>query len=172
MVLALLLPACSETGVQSVNVGDTWPQPGLVDLDGNAVDASALFGKPQLINVWATWCKPCREEMPDLQQLAELVSESGVGVLGLSVDDDPNLVKEFLLKYRIKFPILRAPDRVVLERELGRAIYPATYLIAPDGRVDQLEFGPRPWSDPKLVAYLHAYANGDDIGGWPWAPEK
>ena len=88
LLLAFLLQACSDTAVQSVGVGDIWPQPELVDLNGKAVDPKAVSGKPMLLNVWATWCEPCRREMPDLQRLADAVAGAGVEVIGLSVDDD------------------------------------------------------------------------------------
>ena len=71
---------------------------------GGPAVLSELPRRPTVLNVWATWCGPCRKEMPALQALAGRLKEYGIDVVALSVDDDLKLMEEFLLKYAITLP--------------------------------------------------------------------
>jgi peroxiredoxin len=84
----------------------------LTDLSGNAWTLKALRGKVVLVNFWATWCPPCRKEMPDLQALHNEFKDQGLVILGIS-DEDSGKVKPFIAAQKITYPILLDPGRKV-----------------------------------------------------------
>ena len=88
------------------------PDFSLEDLDGNQVSLSALKGKVCLVNFWATWCGPCRAEIPIFTELHERFSKKGLVILGLSTDRDAYVVKEFREEKKIKYPLLMATEDV------------------------------------------------------------
>lgn len=113
----------------------------LPTLDGQAWDLADQRGKWVVVNYWATWCRPCLEEMPELSALASL--RSHVEVIGLAYEDiEPGAIREFLGRHPVTYPIaiidtLDPPADFPTPRGL-----PMTWLIAPDGRVAQEFLGP------------------------------
>lgn len=111
-------------------------------LDGGVVSDEALRGKVVLVNFWATWCTPCRVEMPLLQQMAERHREAGLVVVGLSRDvGPPSEVEQFLAERGISYPV------AIVGREAERAFggirgYPTSFLIDRAGRVRHKALGP------------------------------
>lgn len=89
-----------------------------------------LAGKKLVINFWATWCRPCREEMPYLQQLSESLDDHEYAIIGISVDDDINLVKEFLLHYGISYPNYLDLDKSLATEKFGVIAFPETILVS------------------------------------------
>lgn len=135
-------------------VGQPFPGIKMMDIDGRPVDTSTFAGQPLVVNFWATWCPPCRAEMPDLEIVHRGFGARGVKVLGLSIDDDPNPVREFRLRVGVTFPLLLDAGRA-LSSALGITSFPTTFLVARDGRVTEVLVGPRPWPDyPGVTALL------------------
>ena len=87
----------------------------LSDIDGRSWTLSALKGKVVVVNFWATWCPPCRKEMPDLQRLYDEFKDRGLVILAIS-DEKPETVKPFIAKAGYTFPVLLDPGRVVNDR--------------------------------------------------------
>ncbi len=137
-------------------VGRPVPPFSLPALDGGLAGPAAWRGRTVVLNVWATWCPPCREEIPSLQRLSDQLGEERFLVVGLSVDRDANLVREFALRYGIDFPLLLDAERAVAEGLLGATGYPLTFLVAPDGRVVERVYGGADWSSPEYVARVRA----------------
>jgi cytochrome c biogenesis protein CcmG, thiol:disulfide interchange protein DsbE len=113
-------------------------------------------GKVVVLNVWASWCDPCREEVPLLQRTHEQIAPKGGLVLGLDTQDASNLAIDFLKERKATFPSLRDRDRSY-GRELGVTGYPETFLIDRKGRIAALQRFPvtQEWLDqhlPKLLA--------------------
>lgn len=97
---------------------------------GPAVQLSALAGRPTVINVWATWCGPCRAELPHFQWLHEAAGES-VRVLGVLYEDDPDGGLAFLQRLGVRFPsVLDSDGELKASRVVG---LPATFFVAADG---------------------------------------
>ena len=111
-------------------------------IDGKLKNLDEYRGKVVLVNFWATWCGPCRIEMPHLARRYDNYRGSGFVLLGVNIDDDPNAAKALAGKLGIKFPVLLDTDtRVVAAYDLNAM--PATVLIDRDGRVRHLHRGYR-----------------------------
>lgn len=124
----------------------------LVGLDGQAHRLSQWRGRRVVLNVWASWCAPCRAEMASLQALAAQLDAARAVVIGLSVDDDLHLVREYLRSAAIRFPVyLQDADRNA-QRALDVRALPATLLVDADGRLQGREEGARDWTDRALHA--------------------
>ncbi len=122
-------------------------------LDGKPAHLSDLRGKVVVLNFWATWCPPCVEEAPSLNQLQQAISSRGGVVLGISVDEDASAYVQFLRTYRINFPTDRDPDRKVAG-EYGSSMYPETYVIDREGNINRKLVGAQNWTSPEMTAYF------------------
>lgn len=128
----------------------------LPDLQGNTVRPSDLRGKVVLINIWATWCYPCRTEMPSMQALYQDYRDKGFEILAISIDvREKEAVIPFVEQYGLTFPVLLDPSNAVGERLLMRGI-PTSYLLDKHGRIAGLEVGPKDWNSKKMRRLLEA----------------
>ncbi|HET7321532.1 MAG TPA: TlpA disulfide reductase family protein [Longimicrobiaceae bacterium] len=106
-------------------------------LDGEPISLEGLRGKVVLVNFWATWCPPCRFEMPGFQRVYEDKKEDGFVVLGVSTDRaGESAVREFLTEHGITYPVTMATGRVV-QSFGGVSAYPTSFLIDREGRIRQ-----------------------------------
>jgi cytochrome c biogenesis protein CcmG/thiol:disulfide interchange protein DsbE len=112
-------------------------------------------GKVVVLNVWASWCPPCKSEMPLLERTHDRIASQGGMVLGIDTQDAPEDALKFLRKKGITFPSLRDRDRGYV-RKLGVSGYPETFLIDRRGRIAALERGPidQAWLDAHLPGLL------------------
>jgi len=117
----------------------------LRSLDGRAVTLPAAYaGRPLLINLWASWCGPCIEEMPELQRFAASQRANGVQVVGIALDD-PAAVRDFLRRVPVAYPILLdAPGPADAGVRLGnpKGVLPYSILVSGDGRLLRQHIGP------------------------------
>jgi len=112
----------------------------LQDLDGNVVSTAQWQGKVVILNFWATWCPPCREEIPILIELAKKYKESLL-IVGVSVDEDsPDDVREFTKAFHMNYPVVMWSHELVSEYG-GVPALPTTFLINKDGRIVQKHEG-------------------------------
>src|SRR4051794_27268493 len=120
-----------------VYAGDASPMLSLRDVNGKPQSLSDYHGKIVILNFWATWCVPCRNEMPMLSKIQKKYQDRGVELLGASLDEDKTqpLISPFAEKYKIPFPLLLGATPEDLKKlNLGEAI-PATAFIDGDGKV-------------------------------------
>jgi peroxiredoxin len=122
-------------------------------LGGETIKLKAQRGKPVLVNFWATWCAPCREEMPAMERLYLKHRERGFVLLAVSVDSDASLVKPFLEKLKITFPVT-VDARMDLANTYGVRALPASFLIDRNGYVAAVALGPRPWDNQAAHALV------------------
>ncbi|WP_282267449.1 TlpA disulfide reductase family protein [Stenotrophomonas sp. PS02298] len=138
-------PLKSATPVQGVRVGELMPSFTLPDLDGMPVKFPDQFkGKPLLINVWASWCAPCIEEMPELARFAARHADTGPQVVGLALDT-PEAVLDFLGNVPVYYPIvIETPGPQDASVKLGNSqgLLPYSVLVDAQGRVLKQKLGP------------------------------
>ena len=119
----------------------------LPDLDGKIPPFSVYSGTALVVNVWASWCPPCVIEMPSLQKLGALFNPRDLRVIGVSVDSDLNLVREFLIRTKLSFPILLDQGNKILRVP----IFPSTFLLRRDHTIAKIIVGEQDWASEKLV---------------------
>ncbi len=137
-------------------VGHLAPDFTLPSLDGQTVRLSDLRGKAVLLNFWATWCAPCRLEMPTIDKAYQEYKSRGLEILAVSLDAGSNsVVKHFMQELKLDFPVLLDPDMEVL-RLYRQFSIPATFLIDKQGIVRHRELGYRDWTDPESRRLLEA----------------
>jgi peroxiredoxin len=122
----------------------------LPDMDGKTHSLAEMRGKVVVVNFWATWCPPCREEMPSMQRVWELTREEGVVMLAVDVGETEETVFPFVAEHGIGFPILLDKDSAVTGRwpVLG---LPTTFVIDPEGRMTYQAIGGRAWDSPPIL---------------------
>ena len=130
-------------GIKPLKPGDQRPDLALDDTEGRTRHLSEWDGRPVLINFWATWCAPCREEMPLLDAFQREQGENGVQVVGIGLDD-PAKIRDWIRARPIAFPILLSqPLGYDLSKQFGNRIsaVPYTVLLDPDGRLQRRHLG-------------------------------
>jgi cytochrome c-type biogenesis protein len=158
VVFAVVLAACSSSELPArVEVGRDAPPYAARALTGDSVSLALLRGKPVLLNVWATWCLPCKEEIPYLQQLHGKYADQGLQIVGVSIDarGDEAKINEFARDFSMTYPIWRDPDERVNARFLAIGV-PSTYLIDGDGILRWKHLGTLRPTSPGFAAALEA----------------
>jgi cytochrome c biogenesis protein CcmG/thiol:disulfide interchange protein DsbE len=153
---ALLLAACGDApGGGPVKVGAEAPAYAAETLDGERAALAQMRGRPVLLNVWATWCKPCQQEVPALEQLHRTYAPRGLQVIGVSIDqgDQEQGIREFLQEFGASYPIWLDPDGEITSAYSTMGV-PNTFLIGPDGRVLWKHVGPVTADDAELVRLI------------------
>ncbi|HEX6587854.1 MAG TPA: TlpA disulfide reductase family protein [Longimicrobiales bacterium] len=134
LTAAALFVACGGADVERVAVGAPAPAYAAPTLDGDTVALADLRGAPVLVNVWATWCMPCREEMPELQAIQDEFGGGGLRVVGVSIDQKRAgaEIRRFIDEHAIAFMILHDPASRVAQT-FRTAGVPETVLIDANG---------------------------------------
>ncbi|MDZ7657517.1 MAG: TlpA disulfide reductase family protein [Sulfurimicrobium sp.] len=139
-MIFLLLALCLAHGVQAADDVSSTPlyQAAFNDLTGQPLALEQFKGKVAVINFWATWCPPCRKEIPDLVEAQELYRERGVVFLGIAVEDNSELVQEFARAYNINYPLVTGKEKgIALMQKLGNQMagLPFTLVLDAQGKV-------------------------------------
>ncbi|VAX01444.1 Thiol:disulfide oxidoreductase related to ResA [hydrothermal vent metagenome] len=161
LLSVFILNACNRN---EFIAGKAFPMSTLQQLmtqNNKTIDIKAKF---LLINFWATWCIPCRKEMPDLQNLSEQLDKNKFIIIGISVDEDKNLMQEFLLQHKIYFSNLNDPKQILAMKKLNIQAYPETFVISPDGIIIKRLTGYHRWSSNKQITILKSlYLNKKEL---------
>ena len=137
-------------------VAEGAPAPAFVfpGLDGRMVDLKAYRGKVVFLNIWATWCPPCRDEMPSMERLYRELKGEDFEILAVSVDTaGAAAVAPFVKKYRLSFPALLDP-RGTTQDLYGTTGVPESFIINREGVIEKIVIGPMDWAAPKVVRYF------------------
>jgi peroxiredoxin len=129
------------------DIGKLAPDFQLPALAGGDQSLASYRGKAVILNFWATWCEPCRQEMPSLEALYQRYKDRGLVVVGVSVDEDEwDSIREFLKLVPVTFPILLDKEQKVTELYETFRI-PETYFINPQGEVAGKVVGPQDYDE-------------------------
>lgn len=128
----------------------------LPDLSGRYHSLSDLRGKIVFLNVWATWCPPCREEMPSMEKLHRSLAGTDFVMLAISEDaQGRDAVEPFVRQLGLTFPVLLDPEGFIPKR-YGVTGYPETFIIDRSGQIIQHLIGPEDWDSDQALAYFHS----------------
>ncbi len=127
----------------------------LEGLDGQPYPLKKLKGRAVFLNIWATWCGPCRDELPSIVALAANPRLKDVAFLCASVDEDPEALRQFVTRTGLKLPVARSTSLPAEFRTVG---IPATFWIAPDGTIRASLVGSSQWDTPENVDALERLA--------------
>ncbi len=171
VALLSVLGACSrkEPVVAHEEEGKPFPVLTLTGLDGGSLSTRAFRGKVLVLNVWASWCPPCRKEMPSLERLSKMLDPKRFAVIGLSVDEDRHLVREFLMQNGITFPNYLDPGLKIVKQTLGIKAYPETFIVAPGGELIRRVMGEQAWDSPGMLQVLEDAYKGKRTTSGTWA---
>ncbi|MGB9628729.1 MAG: TlpA family protein disulfide reductase [Thermodesulfobacteriota bacterium] len=132
----------------------------LKNLEGEIIELKNFKGRVILLNFWATWCSPCKEEMPSMETLYQQFDRKDFTLLAVSVDfEESKNVKKFIEKSGYTFPVLVDPKGKILDLYGVRAI-PTTFLIDQNGLILGKAIGPRRWDTPDVVSLIHLLLTG------------
>lgn len=150
------LTGCSDNKTRTHAVGQPFPLSALKHLKNVRGEKFDFSNKTLLINFWATWCTPCRSEMPDLQRLTDSLDPERYAIIGISVDDDINLVREFMLQHQIRFPIFQDADLWLAAELLGIEAYPDTFIVSPQGTITRRINGIIRWDQNNIKSVFES----------------
>ena len=136
-----------------VGIGGYLREVALDGLNGQEKKFSEFKGKPLIINVWASWCSPCRAEMDSLEQLARRYNGNEFNIIGVSTDDYRKKAEAFIKKTGISFENF-IDHKLLLENMLGANTIPLTVLVDADGRVLHKVRGSREWDSPEIISAI------------------
>jgi len=154
--LALFITACGEKPVATV--GKPAPDFDTLDLDGKVWSLSKLKGKVVFINFWATWCSPCREEMPSMQRLYTKLPKDKFEMIALFNNDKKPAVRKFVSQLGLTFPIL-SDEHNFAGTKYGLTGLPETFIVDKQGVIREKIIGPAKWDSPENVEMLMRYIN-------------
>jgi cytochrome c biogenesis protein CcmG/thiol:disulfide interchange protein DsbE len=131
-----------------------------LDLSGKPSHLSELRGKVVVLNFWATWCPPCKEEAPSLNHLHSYIQSRNGLVLGVAADDDATAFAKFVRDEGLTFPTYRDPStkdqHSPIAESYGTSVIPETYIIDRHGKIARKFVGPQQFDSPQMLAYLDA----------------
>lgn len=144
---------CAKDKEQAAE-GKPAPEFTLNDLSGRPVQLSSLRGKVVLLNFWATWCPPCREEIPSMVRLNQVMQGKPFQMVAVSIDEGgKDAVEAFFRKGGVSLPTLLDTDGAVARR-YGTTGVPETFVIDAKGVILKKVLGPMDWSAPEVLAAL------------------
>ena len=127
----------------------------LNDIDGDQYQLSEYRGQVVIINFWATWCPPCRDEMPSMQSAWEQLEQEGIYMFGINVGEDEDTIFQFTADYLVEFPLLMDSDSSVIKQWPVRGL-PTTFVVNPKGQIIYRAIGGREWDEPALLELVKA----------------
>ena len=147
IALLLMIAGCQPssrpsggTVLTAPAAGDVAPYFELQSLEGERVSLSTFKGKPVMLNFWATWCPPCRAEMPYLQQIYDEWKGRGLALLTIDVGESPSRVRSYLQSNNLSLPVL-LDIRGSVRDKYGVRAYPTTFFIDEDGIIRGMQVG-------------------------------
>ncbi|MBT8397370.1 MAG: TlpA family protein disulfide reductase [Gemmatimonadetes bacterium] len=172
--LVVLIAWLSRETLAPIEVGGPAPDFALVDLQGNPKSLEDYRGSVLLLNIWATWCTPCKEEMPSMQRLYDEVQDEDFRIVAVSIDRAPpdadpqnpvgGKLRAFADSLGLTFTILHDPEGEISTTYQASGV-PESFVLDRDGRVVERIRGPRDWDEPRAVEMIRSVLHpGTDSG--------
>ena len=166
LVAAIIPIGCKPTTTVGLGPGDIPPPFSLTDTKGRTVKLSDFSGKVVLLNFWATWCAPCVRELPDLEKIYQDNASKGFTVVGISVEDSLDQVKEVVAKSGVTYPILLDTDGKIRDRFKVNG-FPESFIVSSEGKLTLFPdpdsgtplvriVGPREWRSDEILKRIFA----------------
>ncbi len=150
LIVTVVAVLTAQHGYSANLIGQAAPDFTLKSLNGGDISLSSYKGKVVLLNFWATWCTPCRDEMPPMNKLYLKYKNNGLVVLAVSTDDSTMVVEKFLIKNHVDFPVLLDTGKTVAKTKYRINAQPTTFLIGKDGTIIKKYFGSVNWMDDTI----------------------
>ena len=125
----------------------------LTDLEDRLWRTEDLKGQPTIVNFWATWCVPCRQEIPSMENAYQALKGEGIQMLAISVAEEADAVERFEVDYPMSFPVLPDPEGTAGQHWPVRGL-PTTFVVNAEGMIVYSVVGPREWDDAELLAQI------------------
>ena len=159
--LPLLMVLHGPASADDVQLTPMAPRPApdltLGDLSGETLELSDFRGKTVVINFWATWCPPCREEMPALQRAWEQLRDDDVVVIGVAVGEQRASVQAYVKQMALSFPMALDPETEVASAWAVKGL-PTTFVVDASGRIVLQAIGERNWDEPAVLHQIRSVA--------------
>ncbi len=155
MLLAFVWVIYDSFHENIVVVGNSAPDFSITADNGRTITPASFGGKLLVLNFWATWCAPCVDEIPSLDQMQQSLAGKGVVVLGISVDKDERQYRDFLGRARVSFLTARDPSNKI-NQDYGTLKFPETYIIGANGKVLRKIISSRDWMDPGMIGDIQS----------------
>ena len=147
----IFLNSCNKNDNRSKpQVGFYAPDFTLESVNGKVYKLSDFRNKVVFVNVWATWCPPCKQEVPSMVKLYNKLSAKGLVILAISEDNDVSALKKFIQEYNVPFIVLRDTDKKVYNLYKATGV-PETHLISKNGIIEKSWIGPFEWTSGEVV---------------------
>ncbi|MFV1972730.1 MAG: peroxiredoxin family protein [Thiohalobacterales bacterium] len=150
LLIAVAGPGLADQTLAPVSPGVQAPEFALQDTNGKTHRLSDYRGKPVIINFWATWCPPCREEIPSMNRAWRILENEDIAMLAINMGEDEDTIFIFTADYPADFTILMDRDGAVIEQWPVKGL-PTTYVVAPDGTIAYRAIGSREWDGEELL---------------------
>lgn len=154
MLSIVAITGCEENNKLPPEQTRVFPLLSLQEIISNSQSPLDISNKFLIINFWASWCTPCRREMPDLQALSESIDSKKIILIGISIDTDKNLMQEFLLQHNILFNNFLDSEQKLAAEKLDIQSYPETFIVSPEGRVIKRISGEQAWNSQSMQSFL------------------
>jgi peroxiredoxin len=157
--LAILAGGAQAESLRPWSGGAT-PALELAEPNGKVHRLADYRGTTVLVNFWATWCAPCRAEMPSMERLRRQMEGRPFAILAVNVGEGPRIASEFAEKLSLEFPILLDRETRVA-RAWGAKLLPASYLVGPDGRIRYRALGELDWASDEVRKQINGLMASD-----------
>lgn len=154
VAVALGNPSSTPLILSRFDTGQTLPPFQLRTLQGTPVHSDELAGRVLILNFWATWCGPCKEEMPSLERLRQKFPADQLAILAVTTDIRPREIKAFWQQLGLHFDVLLDEQEELSQALMVRNL-PTTVIVDTHGHLSQRIMGPREWDSPESVSYIH-----------------
>lgn len=151
LVLSIALSFSALVSAESVN--QKAPEITLPGMDGKTVKLSDFRGQVVMVNFWASWCQPCRTEMPYIEDIYKKYKKIGFTVLGVNVDENPAHGKKMLKEIPVSFPIVFDSDNKMIEKYEVQAM-PSTYMVDRKGNIRDIHRGYKKGDEKAYENYI------------------